>query len=396
MRTIIFIGMISSLLIAVHFYLFRRWFKAPDFSRPIRILGAVCLTALPILMVGSIRLARTGTDSSVSEWAYLGCGYMGFLFFALLLTLSSQFISAFILRWTGIIRRNSKGERIAEPERRALFAKGAAGISLLGSSALSAQGIAEGMKKPLINRVDVPIRALPESLEGFRIVQLSDVHIGPTLRADFLQSVVVRVNALSPDIVAITGDLVDGSVTQLSEHVRPLSNLKSRYGTFFTTGNHEYYSGADEWISFLQSLGIRVLRNEHLTLMHNQTPLDLIGVDDWRASTFGGDHGHDLPKAVKHRHKERTSVLLAHQPKSIFEAAEHHIDLVLSGHTHGGQLWPFRFMVMLVQPYLEGLYQHNRKTSIFVHRGTGYWGVPMRLGVEAEIAELTLTRSLQA
>lgn len=396
MRHIIFFGMISTVLAGVHFYLFRRWVKAPGFSLPVRRIGAVVLVMLPIAMVASIRFSRTSTQDSVSVWAYLGFGYMGFLFFALLTTFSSQILIFMIEKWTSFSGTNARSNHVTQPQRRALFAKGAAGISLLGSSALSAHGISEGFKTPQLNRVNVPIKALPEGLEGLRIVQLSDVHIGPTLRADFLKSVVDRVNALSPDLVAITGDLVDGSVAQLAEQVRPLADLKSRYGTFFTTGNHEYYSGADQWIVFLKSIGIKVLRNEHITLMHRQTPIDIIGVDDWRAGVFGGGHGHDLPKAVGNREPDQIGILLAHQPKSIFEAAEHHIDLVLSGHTHGGQIWPFRFMVMLVQPYLEGLYQHNERTSIFVHRGTGYWGIPMRLGVEAEIAEITLTRSLQA
>ena len=138
------------------------------------------------------------------------------------------------------------------------------------------------------------------------------------------------------------------------------------------------------------------MRNEHVSLTHDGAPIDVIGVDDWRAKGFGGDHGHDLPKAVRGRDSKRVGILLAHQPKSIFEAAEHDIDLVLSGHTHGGQLWPFRFAVRLVQPYIEGLHLHNDRTRIFVHRGTGYWGIPMRLAVDAEVVELILKRPLQA
>ena len=331
MRTIIFLGMISTVLAGVHFYLFRRWVKAPGFSLPIRRFGAALLAILPFAMVASIRFSRTSTEDSVSLWAYLGFGYMGFLFFALLTTFSSQIIIFITEKWTGFRVGSSDRNHVVQPQRRALLAKGAAGISLLGSSALSARGFSEGSSPPQLNQINVPIRGLPEGLEGFRIVQLSDVHIGPTLRADFLTAVVDRVNALAPDLVAITGDLVDGSVAQLGEHVRPLANLKSRYGTFFTTGNHEYYSGADQWITFLESLDIKVLRNEHITLTHRQTPIDIVGVDDWRAGVFGGGHGHDLAKAVRDRQKEHISVLLAHQPKSIFEAADHKIDLVLSG-----------------------------------------------------------------
>ncbi|MGB0646349.1 MAG: metallophosphoesterase [Bradymonadia bacterium] len=393
-RMVIFLTMMTCVLTGAHYYLYRRWVKAPGLTGNLRRIGILLLVLFPVVMVLSIRHARALNDDTVAGWAYVGFGYMGFLFFALILTAIAHGTSGLLLR---LKSRAAKSEnRPVRTDRRALLARGAAGVSLLGSSALSAEALAQGSRAPALKQIDVPVKGLPDSLEQFRIVQLSDIHIGPTLRADFLNEIVERVNALSPDMVAITGDLVDGSVDQLSEHVRPLGRLKSRYGTFFTTGNHEYYSGADAWIKFLTSLGIKVLRNEHVTLRHNDAAIDIIGVDDWRANRFGGDHGHDLEKAVRGRNRDRVGVLLAHQPKSIHEAAQHQVDLVLSGHTHGGQLWPFRFLVMLVQPYLEGLHQHTDRTSIFVHRGTGYWGIPMRLGVSAEIVELSLTRSLQA
>ena len=378
-----------------HWYLYRRWVKTPSISPRLTAIARVLLVILPLGMVVTITLSRKLSGDIVTPLGYLGFGYMGVVFFALLITGTLHLFGAVVdVIKTQVGKDVDNGS--VDAGRRQIMARGAALLSVVGTTGTSAQAFAEGAEQPVLTRQDVPINQLPLPLEGFRIVQLSDVHIGPTLRQDFLESVVERVNRLSPDLVAITGDLVDGTVAQLGKHVSPLGKLKSRYGTYFTTGNHEYYSGADAWITFLESLDIKVLRNEHLTLMHKGCPIDIIGVDDWTAKNFGGDHGHDLRKAVEGRKTDRIGVLLAHQPRSIKAADAAGIDLVLSGHTHGGQLWPFKFAVKLVQPYLEGLHRHSDRTRIFVHRGTGYWGIPMRLGVNAEIVELTLTRDLPA
>ena len=229
-RMVIFLAMITGVLAGAHYYLYRRWIKAPGLTGNYRRIGAVLLALLPVAMVLAIRHARSLNDDSVAGWAYVGFGYMGFLFFALILTVISHGLSMLIGR-SGSSATGSEQSSV-RADRRALLARGAAGISLLGSSALSAEALAQGAQAPALKQVDVPIKGLPDSFEQFRIIHLSDIHIGPTLRADFLNEVVDRVNALSPDLVAITGDLVDGSVDQLSEHVRPLGRLKSRYGTF--------------------------------------------------------------------------------------------------------------------------------------------------------------------
>jgi hypothetical protein len=197
------------------------------------------------------------------------------------------------------------------------------------------------------------------------------------------------VNALTPDVVAITGDLVDGSVEALREHVAPLAKLKAAHGVFFVTGNHEYYSGVDEWLDELRRLGIRVLRNESVTLSRGAAAVELAGIDDHASGRFPG-HGPDLRRALKDRDPRRPVVLLAHQPVAVHEAAAFDVDLQLSGHTHGGQLWPWGYLVRLQQKYLNGLYRIGN-TLLYVSCGTGYWGPPMRLGAPAEITELTLT-----
>jgi predicted MPP superfamily phosphohydrolase len=248
----------------------------------------------------------------------------------------------------------------------------------------------EGLRSVAVQRVVVSLPKLPPALSGYTIVQLTDVHVGPTIGRAFVEEIVRKANAASPDLIVITGDLVDGSVAQLGALTEPLRGLRAPDGVFFVTGNHEYYSGADEWVAELERLGIRVLRNARVGLRDaDGGGLDLAGVDDWTAASILPHHGHDLPKALAGRDEARALVLLAHQPKSVVEAAERGVDLVLSGHTHGGQLFPFNYLVKLQQPFVAGLHRHEG-THIYVSRGTGYWGPPMRLGAPAEITRIEL------
>ncbi len=239
-------------------------------------------------------------------------------------------------------------------------------------------------------RVDVPIAGLPEALHGFTIAQISDIHVGPTIRRGYLQAIVDRVNALQADAVAITGDLVDGSVAELAEHVAPLAALRSRHGSFFVTGNHEYYSGAHAWIDELRRLDVAVLLNEHVVLERNGAALVLAGVADHGAHHFDPAHRSDPAKALANAPAHAgVKVLLAHQPRSATLAVEAGFDLQLSGHTHGGQFWPWNLFVPMQQPYTAGLHR-LRELSIYVSRGTGYWGPPKRFGAPSEITHLRL------
>jgi predicted MPP superfamily phosphohydrolase len=232
----------------------------------------------------------------------------------------------------------------------------------------------------------VAIDRLTKAKSGYRIVQISDVHVGPTIGKEFIEEIVARINALKPDLIAITGDLVDGSVTELEEHVAPLARLTAKDGVFFVTGNHEYYSGADEWIAHLGRLGVRVLRNERVRV-GGDAGFDLAGIDD--ASSSDSGHGSDLKRALAGRDDTCACVLLAHQPRGIDLADAMGVDLQLSGHTHGGQMIPWNFLVRLQQPFVAGLHKLAR-AQIYVSRGTGYWGPPMRLGAPAEITEIEL------
>jgi predicted MPP superfamily phosphohydrolase len=199
-----------------------------------------------------------------------------------------------------------------------------------------------------------------------------------------------RVNAIAADLVAITGDLVDGPIAIFGSRIEPLADLRSTHGTFFVTGNHEYYSGVDHWLPRFRSHGLRVLRNERVAIEHKGAIFDLAGIDDHESKRWGGDHGPDLERALAGRDETRPVVLMAHQPRQVRVAARHKVDLQLSGHTHGGQIWPWHGIARMQQGgLLAGLYKFG-ETQLYVSRGTGYVGPPVRIGAPAEITRITL------
>lgn len=263
--------------------------------------------------------------------------------------------------------------------------------TLVVLAALLASGVAlvDGLRGPRDVRHEIRLPRWPRALDGFRIVQISDVHIGPLLDRRFAEEVTRRVNALDPDLIVITGDLVDGPVEHLADEVAPFADLRARHGVYFVTGNHDYYSGVDPWLEKVRELGIRPLRNERVTIERDGAAFDLAGVDDHRAALFGPGHGEDVRRALAGRDPERPVILLAHDPTTFKKAARHGVDLQISGHTHGGQLWPFGYVVRLVVSFVAGPYREG-ESRLFVSRGTGFWGPPMRLGAPAEINELVL------
>jgi predicted MPP superfamily phosphohydrolase len=239
--------------------------------------------------------------------------------------------------------------------------------------------------------IDVPVADLAPELVGFTIAQISDVHVGATIKRNFVEAIVQRVNGLGADMVAITGDLVDGSVQDLAHETEPLARLESRHGTYFVTGNHEYYSGVHAWIRELRRLGARVLINEHVVLDHDGAKVAVAGVTDFSAQHFDPSHKTDPHGAAKGVPADAMKVLLAHQPRSAALAAEAGYHLQLSGHTHGGQFWPWNLFVPLQQPFTAGLKRIGRMW-IYISRGTGYWGPPMRFGIPSEITRIRLVR----
>lgn len=393
-RVLVFLSVVVGVDALMHYYLWVRLVRDPAFSvawtRGLTV-ATVVLGLMPVVGMLSMRVA---SRSVASPLAWVAMTWLGLLFFAVvLLGVADAGRGLLWVARRGAAAASSGSAALggpADPQRRDLLARmfaGAVATSVLGVGGWS---LFEGLRAVAIKRVIVPLTKLPRSLSGYSIVQLSDIHVGPTIGRAFIEQLVRKTNAASPDLIVITGDLVDGSVEELDALVEPLRGLRAPDGVFFVTGNHEYYSGADAWIAFVESLGIRVLRNERLALRDGGAGgLDLAGIDDWGAKELLPHHGPDLPKALAGRDEARAVVLLAHQPKAVVEAAEKGVDLVLSGHTHGGQLFPFNYLVTLQQPFVEGLHRVDG-TQIYVSRGTGYWGPPMRLGAPAEITHLVL------
>ncbi len=246
-------------------------------------------------------------------------------------------------------------------------------------------------RRPAVVRVDVPIAGLPVDLEGFRIVQLSDLHVGPTLKRDFVERVVETANGLAPDLIALTGDVGDGFPIALREELAPLARLAAPHGKYFVTGNHEYYWDAPAWVRELERLGFSALVNAHRVIRRGAARLVLAGVTDLSASRRVPGHASDPAAAMAGAPAGDVRVLLAHQPKSAFAARAVGFDLQLSGHTHGGQYFPFNLLIRLFQPFVAGLHRLE-EMWLYVSRGTGYWGPPLRLGAPSEITLLQLVR----
>jgi predicted MPP superfamily phosphohydrolase len=265
----------------------------------------------------------------------------------------------------------------------------AVAVPLLGLF-VSVCGFVNARRTAAVVSVDVPIADLPDGLHGFTIAQISDIHVGPTIKRAYLHRIVESVNRLGADMVAVTGDLVDGSVRELGAHVAPLAGLSSRHGTFFVTGNHEYYSGAPAWVAELRRLGVRVLMNEHVVLEHAGAALLVGGVTDFHAHHFDPAQRSDPQAALAGAPAHATTrLLLAHQPRSAEAAERAGFQLQLSGHTHGGQFLPWNLFVRWQQPFTAGLHR-LRRLWVYTSRGTGYWGPPKRFGAPSEITRLRL------
>jgi uncharacterized protein len=243
---------------------------------------------------------------------------------------------------------------------------------------------------PVVRRVPVTLAGLDPALDGLRIVTFSDGHLSATYGGRRFERVVELVNAQRPDVVAIVGDLVDGEVSELREEVAPLADLVSEQGVFFVTGNHEYFVDTGAWLRHLPTLGVDVLRNERVAIRRGAATFDLAGIDDRTAASSGvPGHGADLDAALDGRDDATPVVLLAHQPVMVDRARAAGVGLQLSGHTHGGQLWPFDYVIRLDQPAVEGLSRHGN-TQLYVSPGVGYWGPPMRVGARPEVTVVEL------
>ncbi len=378
LAVVVFLG----LLAALHAWI--GWQLLPALSTHIGaiVAGALVLLLSVLLMPVALMapyLKRRGLSETWSDrLAWAGMLAMGAFSSALLLTLLRALALA-ALPWLSL-SAIQQHEMVAST----------AWLVLALTVAATVIGLLNARRTAAVVDVSVPINNLPAQLEGFTIVQISDIHVGPTIKAPYLQAIVDKVNALQPDVVAVTGDLVDGSVRQLAAHTAPLAQLRARHGAYFVTGNHEYYSNAHEWIEEVRRLGLTVLMNEHVVLRHEGAGLVLAGVTDYTAHQFDPAHRSDPHAAIANAPDEGPRILLAHQPRTATVAAQAGFDLQLSGHTHGGQFFPWNFFVPLQQPYVAGL-KRLESLWVYVSRGTGYWGPPKRLLAPSEITRLRLT-----
>ena len=371
--------MVLSVGIGMHAYLAERLLLAPAWPHAVRAVGLAALAlAFAAVVVRIFSRRRVGALSTALSWfAY---SWLGLAFLLVMITLASDAVLALV--GAALPSGAGTGDLLVLARGRAL------GVAAVGLAA-GAVALRQGLAPPRVQRIEIALARWPRALDGFRIAQISDLHLGPLLERRFASAVAARVNELDADLVAVTGDLVDGSVARVGAEVEPLAALRARHGVFFVTGNHDYYSGADGWVARVIELGWRALRNERVALGGAGAGFDLAGVDDRHGSLVEPGRGEDLARALADRDPARPVVLLAHDPTTFKAASRHGVDLQLSGHTHGGQIWPFRWFVRAVVPWVEGLHRVGG-SALYVSRGTGFWGPPMRLGAPAEITEITL------
>lgn len=369
----LFLGLVASL----HYYFAHRMVIAAAWPEPLE----TSLLALIALLGASLVLAPIGErflPPDRAKWIvwpsalWMGAGWL--LLVGLVLTDAVIAVLGFV----------------GSPDLAVTAARTRALVVLAVVVPATVFAVRSALARPMIHQVRVGLSRWPSGLRPLRIVQISDIHIGVLLGRDFARWLTDEVNRLQPDLIAVTGDLVDGTVEHLRDRVTPFADLHAPLGVYFVTGNHDHYSGGREWVEEVERLGLTPLRNRHVEIEMEGRKIVLAGVDDHRGGFMPGDGGEDLEAALAGTDDDRPVILLAHDPSTFKEASRRHVDLQISGHTHGGQIWPFHYLVRLAQPWVAGLHRDPGGSTIWVSRGTGFWGPPMRLGAPAEITNLSI------
>lgn len=383
-----FIVVLATVLGLMHFYIWVRAIKnTTQPGRVGRMLTALFL-ALTALLFATLILPRfIGlTESAWFAWpGYIWFAVVVYLFLTLLV------LEPVRLALRGWVRRKPPAEEESTPSavnRRVFLARASAVAAGVASAGLVGTGMSSALGPPDVLRVPVRLRRLDPAFNGFRIAVVSDIHLGPLAGRAHTERIVRMINEAAPDLVAIVGDLVDGTVEELGHAAEPLRDLVSREGTFFVTGNHEYFvDDTSAWLHELDRFGIQTLRNENTLIRRGGAGFDLAGVNDIAGESVA--EPPDFDRALSGTDRSRPTVLLAHQPVQVAQAADRGVDLQLSGHTHGGQMWPFHYIVNTVQPSLAGLSTVG-DTQLYVSRGAGFWGPPVRVGASPDISVLSL------
>lgn len=373
-----FIAVLLTVLTGGHLYLADELVWEPQLPAPLRTVvlavligGALCLVLQPL----AERLLPPRLGRFIAWPASI---WMGTAFFLLVGSLLTDGLGLLM----GAVTPDGSGPGVGAARLQAVLIVGLAAGAVW-------RGLGELRRGPHVTHLTVRIARWPAALDGFRIVQISDIHIGPILDRRFAAELTAQVNALEPDLIAVTGDLVDGDVRHVGDEVEPFGGLRAKQGVYFVTGNHDHYSGADPWVARVSALGMRPLRNQRVTIGDGDAAFDLAGVEDHHAHLVSPAYRSDLTAALAGRDPRRPVVLLAHDPLTFKEAARRSVDLQLSGHTHGGQIWPFRYVVRLSTPFVAGHYRRG-DAQLYVSRGTGFWGPALRLFAPAEIVEVTI------
>jgi len=402
MRFAAFFLIVSTILALAYAYVGWRIIAPAGLSRAWAVSAWVLLLFLFVLPIATVVLqfnrVLPGAGGFLIWTGYLTLGLFSFVFTFLVLRDLAWLVFMGGEKIWDLVGMHGGGTPISSTaidlQRRAVLLQGTNLAILAISAGFTGYGVFQARRRPAVVEVDVPIDNLHADLEGFRIIQLTDIHAGLTVTREFVQTVVDMSNELKGDLVAFTGDLVDGTVDQLRGHVAPMAGLRSRHGSFFVTGNHEYYSGAEAWLNEARRMGLETLVNEHRVLTHNGRIILVAGVTDTSGGQFIAEHASDPRRAQAGAPSADVRILLAHQPRSLYEAAKAGYDLQISGHTHGGQFFPWNLAAAIGQPFIKGLHRLER-TWIYVSKGTGYWGPPVRLGARSEITVITLKRGAQ-
>jgi predicted MPP superfamily phosphohydrolase len=399
----IFVLGIGVLVALIHLYLWKRLVRDTTAPGRVRQVGGIVVAALGVLVIGTVLGSRIVGPPASSWFAWPGFIWLALMAYLFLFLAILEIPRLALRRW---VRRAplvaTAMPNTATPERdmatrgrdtttwgrdtrRVFLARASAVVAGVASAGVVGGGMVSALGPPEIDRLSIPLRRLNPGLAGYRIAVVADIHLGPLRGRGHTERIVRMINETEPDLVAVVGDLVDGTVAELGNAVEPLRDLVSRNGTFFVTGNHEYYSGYAPWVADLERLGVNVLRNERTAISRGDAVFDLAGINDVNGRSYAD--APDIGKALAGRDTGRPVVLLAHQPVQVSDAASHGVDLQLSGHTHGGQLYPFHYVVRLSQPSVSGLSKVDN-TWLYVTRGAGFWGPPVRVGAVPEITVL--------